>query len=181
MILENILQNLLLLNREINQDPSIWWLLAPILILWMLIELYFGQYQQEKLGFSSAMANGISLFWINIISYRFFFLNSELSFFSASSVSFLLLLLITLYSIFIIYVSFTHRISENAINWLAWPSVVYPISLFAILLGQGIIIYEPFYILDLLLVFIFITLILWFIKKFFLGLAGEIEIIKNIK
>jgi len=44
---------------NIANEPSILWYIAPIGVLWFILEIYFGIYEKEKLGWNTALANGI--------------------------------------------------------------------------------------------------------------------------
>ena len=55
------------------KELSVWWYLTPIFILWLVLEVYFGKYKKEKLGWNTSLGNGITLTWINIESIRFLF------------------------------------------------------------------------------------------------------------
>jgi len=79
-----IVENLLIGFKEIflapSKDPSIWWLLAPIILFWLITEIYFGRHKQERLGWNTALGNGLSMFWIVIISFKVLF-DKNLGFF----------------------------------------------------------------------------------------------------
>ncbi len=45
--------------------PSILWAVAPLFITALLIEIYFGRHRTEELGWNTAFANTISLFWVS--------------------------------------------------------------------------------------------------------------------
>ncbi len=57
------------------KDLSIWWLLAPIILFWIILEIYFSRYKTEKLGWNSTLGYGLNMFWIGIISLRTLFAN----------------------------------------------------------------------------------------------------------
>ncbi len=54
-------------------DPSMLWIVLPLILILVLIDLYFGRHRSEELGWNSAFSNTISLLWICIIIFRFLF------------------------------------------------------------------------------------------------------------
>ena len=139
------------------------------------MEVYLGEYKQEKWGFSSALANGISLTWINIISFRFIFFNGV----PEKNLRFLIVLIFFIYGFFIIYNSFSHHIHDKYNYILAGPTTIYFFSFVSILWGQGVLEINGWIALDLLITFLAVLGIFYIIKKGMLGLKGEVEAIKK--
>ncbi|MBD3249334.1 hypothetical protein GF336_04780 [Candidatus Woesearchaeota archaeon] len=75
-MIENII-NILLLAKDILIGPfidsSILWIVLPLILILILIDLYFGRHRSEELGWNSAFSNSISMLWICIIIFRFLF------------------------------------------------------------------------------------------------------------
>lgn len=117
-------------------EPSIWWLIAPLFILWITIEIYRGEHPHEKLGWNTLFANGISLCWMAIESIRFLFYDPTLTLFGER---FIILLLILGYGIFVIIGSFFHHIPIRIMGFLAGPSLVYFLAIVTILWGHGLL------------------------------------------
>ncbi|MEK6921550.1 MAG: hypothetical protein AABX82_06710, partial [Nanoarchaeota archaeon] len=44
--------------------PNILWTILPLLGIAFFIELYFGRYKTEELGWNTAFGNTISLLWV---------------------------------------------------------------------------------------------------------------------
>ncbi len=104
------------------KDLSIFWLLAPIILFWFILEIYFGRYKKENLGWNSALGYGLSMFWIVVISLRTMFENN-FDLFSIDKLLFVIF--VALYSIFIIFVSFTHRMQTKIFFLFTSPTLVY--------------------------------------------------------
>lgn len=134
------------------KDLSIWWFLAPLIILWIGLEVYFGRYKSETLGWNTALANGISLVWINIESMRFLFSNHPEPFL----LRFIAVSVILIYGAFIIYVAFNHKLSGRFAYTLAAPTPIYFLSAISILWGHGKLILTWFVVLDLILLYPFL-------------------------
>lgn len=54
-------------------EPTILWTILPLLITAFFLELYFGRYKIEELGWNSAFANCISLLWVTTAVVRFMY------------------------------------------------------------------------------------------------------------
>jgi len=130
-------------------DLSVLWFLTPILILWLVLELYFGRYKSEELGWNTALANAISLVWVNIESMRFLFSTHPEPFL----LRFIPLSLILTYGGFIIYISFTHKFSGNITYTLASPTPIYFLSTISVLWGHGNLILTWFVIMVLIILY----------------------------
>lgn len=159
-----------------TKDISIWWLLAPLIILWLVMELYFAEYKHERLGFSSILANGTSLLWVVIVSLRIFFLlNGDFH----RAPEFWAIAFFGVYAIFLIYISFTHFISEKVVDYFADPSVVYFFSVVALLWGHEVLDFNLYIVADLLVLMVFVNLFFFVLKHFFFGIRGDVELVKH--
>jgi len=135
-------------------EPSIWWLLAPLIILWITIEIYRGEHPQEKLGWNTLFANGISLCWVTIESIRFLFYEPTLTLFAER---FVILLVVLGYGVFVIIGSFSHRVPMKVMSFLAGPSLVYFLAIVTILWGHGLLDITPWVAVALILLFIILA------------------------
>jgi hypothetical protein len=171
-----IIEGFQLIGQSFVKEPSIWWFLTPVFILWIVMEIYFGQYKKESCGWNTILANGISFSWINIASFRVLFLeNSSVIDFQLRMV---ILALFFLYGIFIIYIAFTHKLPEKVGSWLAGPTTIYFLSTVSILWGQGVLEISKWILIDFIILYFIIRLIFWLIKKR-LGVLGEVEAINK--
>ncbi len=163
-----------ILGSTFSRDPGAWWFLAPLLILWLGTQIYYGEYKREKVGFSGAFSSGISFTWINISTLRILFINQPEDIW----IRFYILLLFLSYGLFLIYNAFFHKLELKHLGVLASPNTVYPLSLAVILFGQGYLEIGLVVVFDLLIIFGIIWLISFLLKKKFLGVAGDAEAIK---
>lgn len=159
--LQGMLDALWEIVRSPFKEWSVWWFLAPLIILWIVLELYFGRYKSETLGWNTSLANGISLVWINIESMRFLFSNHPEPFL----LRFIPITVILSYGAFIIYVSFTHKFSGNVAYTLAAPTPIYFLSFISVLWGHGELILTWFIILDIIILYPIILGIFALIRK----------------
>lgn len=54
-------------------NPNILWTILPLLGIAFFIELYFGRYKTEELGWNTAFGNTISLLWVTTALFRFMY------------------------------------------------------------------------------------------------------------
>jgi len=144
------------------KDPSILWLLIPIILFWFVLEIYFSKYKQEKIGWNTALGYGLSMFWIVVISFKTLFENN-FELFSIDKLIFLII--ITFYSIFIIFVSFTHRLKEKIFFLFVSPNLIYYLFGIAILLVHDLLSLNLWVIVDFIILYIIILIIEFILKK----------------
>ena len=159
------LNEMLLGFKDIFQAPfrsiDALWILIPLFILWVVLETYFAKYKTEKLGWNTALANGITLGWLTLEGMRSLFAAKPDAFwfrFIANSV-------ILFYAALIIYSSFTHKISEKWNFVIASPTPVYFLGIFSVMWGFGTLDITRFVLLDLLILFIVINIFLVILRK----------------
>lgn len=174
--MEQILEGFNSIKEAFLKDPSIWWFFIPIFLLWIGMEIYFGQYKKERLGWNSILANGISFSWINIAALRNLFINDFGS--PDFLLRFIIVLIFFIYGLFIIYTAFFHKISPNLAAALAAPTPIYFLSAVSVLWGQGVLIINKWVFLDLIIVYLVLSLFFRLIRKK-LGTLGEAEAIKK--
>jgi len=65
--------------------PLMWWELGPLLVTLIVIELYFGRYKKEPVGWNSAVNNALVLVFVGSNLMHYLFLEEFLDFSSARS------------------------------------------------------------------------------------------------
>ncbi|MBW2980319.1 hypothetical protein KY360_02790 [Candidatus Woesearchaeota archaeon] len=160
-LLTSMLEALNQIGASFTQDYSLWWYLAPVFLLWTLLELYFGKYKREKLGWNTSLGNGITLTWISVESMRFLFEKQPSNFWF----KFGIIMAILLYAMLIVYFAFSHKLSAKVTYTLASPSPVYFLSAVTILWGHGVLIVTWWVLLDLVIIYILLAIIFLIIKK----------------
>lgn len=158
----NILGGFKEIFSSLFKDPSIWWLLAPIIVSWLILEIYFGRYKAEKLGWNSALLNGLTLFWIFIISIQTLSAN-HFKLFGWNKLLFVIF--VALYSLSIIYICFTHKISGSIAFLFASPTIVHYLYGVALLWVYGLIDMSFWVVIDLLIFYIIILIFETILKK----------------
>jgi len=137
------------------KGTSIWWLLAPLILFWFALEIYFGKYKKEKLGWNTALGNALSIFWLIIVSVMKMF---EIGLKEYNLASLFFLLAICIYTLFIIIFTFAHKLKEDFDYLIASPTPIYFLSMVAVLISHGPLIINRIIIIDLVILFIFVLL-----------------------
>ena len=144
------------------RDFSILWLLIPIIIFWLVMEVYFGRYKEEKLGWNSALGYGLSMFWIVVISFKTIFENN-FELFSIDKLLFVIF--VAVYSVIIIFISFTHRMKAKIFFLFTSPTLVYYLFAIALLLVNDLLNISLWVIIDLVILYIIILIFELILKK----------------
>jgi len=137
------------------------WILIPLFILWVVLEVYFVKFKTEKLGWNTALANGITLGWLTLQGMKGLFEAKPDPFWFR----FIANVLILSYASLIIYSSFTHKISEKWNFVIASPTPVYYLGVFSVMWGFGTLQINRYVLIDLLILFIVLNLLLLILRK----------------
>ena len=163
VIIENLLNGFKEIFTAPLEDLSILWLLTPIILFWLIIEIYFGRHKKEKLGWNTALGNGLSMFWIVVISLKAL-LDKNLDLFSTTKLIFIIV--ITIYAVFIIFISFTHRLKEKIFFLFTSPTIVYFLFGVTLLLIDDLLKINFWVFIDLIILYIIILILETILKKF---------------
>ena len=162
MDVSDVLYALKDLVLAIFREPALLWQLAPVLLLWIILIFYFATHKEEKLGWNTSLANGISLFWVVVSAMQHIFANGREFF---TWIKFGIFAFITLYALFIVYVTFSHKFSAKATYLLASHNVVYYFSLVSLLYAYDVIYLNTAMIIAIVVLFLFILLLELILKK----------------
>jgi len=70
-LIQEILDGFLTIFKSPSNDWSVMWLLAPIFLFWIVLEIYFDKHKKEALGWNTALGDGLSLFWVAITCVKY--------------------------------------------------------------------------------------------------------------
>lgn len=148
------------------------WLLIPLLLMWIVLEIYFARFKKEELGWNTALANGITLGWITLEGMRSLFAEQPAEFWLRFTAN----IIIISYAFMIIYFSFTHKISSKWDFVIASPTPVYFLGIFSVLWGFGILEITRYVLLDLVILFIVVLIIIKIFRHFIKAAKVEEEV-----
>ncbi|MCF7799014.1 hypothetical protein K9M74_03855 [Candidatus Woesearchaeota archaeon] len=141
--------------------PSLLWQLAPIFCIWILVEFYFAMHKKERLGWNTALSNGISLFWIVISAMQHIFSEKE----AFTWLKFALIFFIASYAMFIIFISFKHTFKSNVTFMFASPTPLFYFSVMVLYFAHDLIPLNLETILGMFLLFIILLIFVVILKK----------------
>ena len=172
MIINVLIGELKTIIFGVFSHSSLLWQIIPLLVLWFVLEIYFGRYRNERLGWNTALANGLSMFWIVLSSLQFVFSNQKDLDLNWSL--FLSLFLILGYALSIVSVSFNHSLKSNWAFLIASLSPVYYFSIISLLIAHQIIVINLFSIIAIFILFIAI-LLFFFLFRFLIPKASILD------
>ena len=143
-------------------DLSALWVITPLVVFWIILELYFDTHKKEELGWNTALGNGISMFWITVQLMKYLFESSAQRF---TWPKFAIILAILLYGIFVSYISFSHKFSSKITYALSSPTPVYFFSGTAVLWAYGSLQISLWVLIDLFILFGILLLIVFILRK----------------
>lgn len=145
------------------KELSLLWQLAPIFLVWAVMIFYFGTHKKEKLGWNTAVGNGISLFWIIVSALQHIFADKSAEF---TYTKFFLIGIIALYSMIIVYTSFKHSFSDKFIYAIASPTPVYYFSAIVLLYAHNLIALTWSSIVAIAVLFVFVLILVKLVEVF---------------
>ncbi|MGM5480397.1 MAG: hypothetical protein ACQESC_02970 [Nanobdellota archaeon] len=158
-ILVDILNNIGLIGKSLVSDSSLLWQLLPIFLVWFTLEIYFGLYMHESLGWNTALANGISLFWIVLSSLQYIFSQEIFSW-----LSFIIVLFLGLYAFFIVITTFKHSLSKKVEFHIAAATPIYYFSTIVLLVAYQKITLNGMMIVSILILFALVAGFFWIFR-----------------
>ena len=144
------------------KDLTVLWLLAPIILFWLILEIYFGMHKEEKLGWNTALGNGLSIFWVVVISLKTIFENN-FALFSLDKL--LYIIFIAVYSGVIIYISFTHKLEQKIFFLFTSPTIIYYFLGIAVLWVNDALNISLWVFIDLIMLYIVVLIVMTIVKK----------------
>ena len=144
------------------KDLTVLWLLAPIILFWLILEIYFGMHKEEKLGWNTALGNGLSISWVVVISLKTI---SENNFALFSLDKLLYIIFIALYSCLIIYISFTHKLEQKIFFLFTSPTIIYYFLGIAVLWVNDALNISLWVFIDLIMLYIVVLIVMTIVKK----------------
>lgn len=140
-------------------QPSLLWQILPILLLWIMLELYFGTHKDEHMGWNSALGHGISVFWIAMSLLQYLFEEGRMG------PDLIFALILAVYSIVVSWIAFSHKLPAGITYRLASPEVLFYGSIIAILHAHQVIVFSASMLSAIGILFVLIVLLLWLLRS----------------
>jgi hypothetical protein len=166
--LQEMLKGFWQIFTAISKDWSVMWLLAPVIILWILLEVYFGLHKSEKLGWNTALGNGFVLIWVTLGILRDIFKGSV----QGKTGQIIIMVLLVIYGGFVCYLAFTHKAVEKVSFLLASPYLIYFLSMYLLLWGYDLLEVNLYIIIDVVIIFFFLLLLKTILRNMLPDISG---------
>ncbi len=168
-----VLEKSVELLKQLILNTDMLWILLPLLIALFLMELYFGRYKEEELGWNSAVSNSIVLFFVgmNLCSYLFSknmlvgltTVSPELI--QVASEKTFIAFIVILESIFLLVLNFFHLVSKRFAFGISSSLIMNYIGVIGIILVYSNIPIDATIIPAILFLFIVAVLFFWIIQS----------------
>ena len=140
------------------------WITIPLIISLLLMDIYFGRYKKEKLGWNTAVGNSLALTFVTMDLFRQIWLRLEepsiWNLFFANFGDTLVILVLALGSLWLLFANFLHALPRKLAFFI---SSTLPTSVFAylgIILVYTDIPIDKYTLLDSLVFFVVLLIIL---------------------
>lgn len=121
---ERTLHELLLLLNAPRLEPSMWWVVAPLAMVFVVMTFYFGLYKKEELGWNTALGNTIVLLFIAIDLLRTIYnytIPPSFANFGIHFIKFVIIFIIIIEAILLFYSAFAHALPKKVMFFIASP------------------------------------------------------------
>lgn len=126
--------------------------------MWLLLEIYFIHWDEE-LGWNSALANSVTLFWVSATGMQVLFADIFLW------PQFLVLLLMIVYAAVIVVIVFKHAVRERFAFVVASPIFIYYLSIILTLWVHGSLLFTWWVLLVVILIYLLFLVTDLLLKK----------------
>jgi len=168
----------LILNKtaEIIEQPilnkDMLWILLPLLTALFLMELYFGRYKEEELGWNSAVSNSIVLFFVGMNLCSFLYSKNMLigittvpqALVNIAAKKTFIAFFILLESVFFIVLNFFHLVSKRFAFGISSALIMNYLGVISIVLVYSNLSFDFVMIPAILLLFIIAVLFFWILQ-----------------
>ena len=106
--------------------PDMVWMTLPLLVSTLFLQVYFGRYKEEKIGWNTAMSNGLVLFFVGVDSVRFIMDAHGFAFLHDSNLflKFVLVVLVVVYGLLLALFDFFHKLPQKIAFVVSSPATV---------------------------------------------------------
>ena len=119
---------------------SVIWTIAPLIFALLMMQMYFGKYKTEQLGWNTAFNNSISLMWVTAILLKYVYekygLLNALKHYELTGY-FILIIALVLFTLVLTVLNFNHLIPKKFAFILSSPLSVNILAYFIIVIIMG--------------------------------------------
>ena len=127
--------------REPFKNIDVLWILIPLLVTLILLQVYFGRYKKETLGWNTAVGNSLALFFVGMNLFSWLYreqliigIFTNISDPTTALIKTLIAILVVCESIYLITINFFHLIPEGMAFKISSPKILNIIGIICIIL-----------------------------------------------
>ena len=153
----------------VNKDML--WILLPCIVTLFLMELYFGRYKEEEMGWNSAVSNSLVLFFVgmNLASWLYShnmlpgLTHVELSMAREAIIKSIITVFILTESVLFIFLDFFHLTKKKFAFGISSDLIINFVGVISIVLVYSSVALDIVTAISVLFIFICIVIFFWFI------------------
>lgn len=149
--------------------PDIGWVLIPLLLTILMMELYFGHYSEEELGWNTAVGNSLVLIFVSVDLLRHLYGNMHFLTADLSSLPFfaktIIALVIAGLALFMLFSDFFHILPKKVAFAVSATLPVNLLAVFSIILVYGNLPLDAYTILICIVLYVLLLLLFLGIQK----------------
>ena len=107
-----VVQRLMTFINAPFRNTDMIWIVLPLMITLIAVELYFARYKDEKLGWNTAMSNTLVLVFVSLNLFQYVFTRTKSFTLAISSIGFYIALGVLALGIFLFILEFFHLIPD---------------------------------------------------------------------
>ncbi len=137
-------------------------ILVPLIVVLFVIELYFGRYKYEKLGWNTAVGNSLALLFVSMNLLDYLYSNGL---FFTEHPKMILAFVVCIESLFLLFVNFFHIFPREAAFGISSPLILNYIGAASIIMVYSNIPFDYLTLIAFIVLFAFLVALLWFIQS----------------
>tara|TARA_Y100000310_G_scaffold126457_1_gene125326 strand:- start:322 stop:990 length:669 start_codon:yes stop_codon:yes gene_type:complete len=163
-------------------NKEILWTIAPLIFALIMLQMYFGKYKTELLGWNTAFSNSISLMWVTAILLKY--MSGMYGFNGAirdkAQISYFIMIgVLGLITILLAMLNFQHKMPKKLAFVLSSSLPVNVLAYFVIVIVMGMISIDWVTFFAALIIFLFLSIVFYYYRKSITPPKSEIPILKK--
>jgi Ca2+/Na+ antiporter len=163
-------------------NKEILWTIAPLIFALIMLQMYFGKYKTELLGWNTAFSNSISLMWVTAILLKYmsgmYGFNGAVT--DKAQLSYFIMIgLLALITILLAVLNFQHKMPKKLAFVLSSSLPVNILAYFVIVIVMGMISIDWVTFFAALILFLFLSIVFYYYRKSITPPKSEIPILKK--
>ena len=163
-------------------NKEILWTIAPLIFALVMLQMYFGKYKTELLGWNTAFSNSISLMWVTAILLKY--MSGEYGFrgmiTDRSQMSYFIMIgVLIIITVLLAMLNFEHKIPKRLAFILSSSLPVNILAYFVIVIVMGRITIDEITFFAAVVLFLFLSLVFYIYRKSITPPKSEIPILKK--